>query len=157
MYRIYFTGATHLFLPCVTHSSAIWRRSETLRDRPSPVVPFTVPNKESVSGNSRCLYPLQAQAQRLLPERKNLEKHGNEAGWGNATCPFSLQPLSFFCLYLVKSSGKAVVIYNYKSSLASRDNYPHLRPISKYTIQFYTWPLTAGKSVPFGNGRSSRF
>lgn len=48
-------GATHLFLPFVTHSSATRRRSETLRDRPSPVVPFTVPNKDSVSGTSRYL------------------------------------------------------------------------------------------------------
>lgn len=48
-------GATHLFLPFITHSSATRRRSEMLRDRPSPVVPFTVPNKDSVSGTSRYL------------------------------------------------------------------------------------------------------
>jgi hypothetical protein len=53
---------THLFLPCVTHSSATRRRSEMLRDRPSPVVPFTVPNKESVSQWAvQCLLFLQTQ------------------------------------------------------------------------------------------------
>ena len=47
---VYLDGATHLFLPFVTHSSATRQRSEMLRDRPSPVVPFTVPNRESVRG-----------------------------------------------------------------------------------------------------------
>lgn len=57
----YHRGATHLFLPFVTHSSATRRRSEMLRDRPSPVVPFTVPNKEAVSGTNKHTLLLQRQ------------------------------------------------------------------------------------------------
>lgn len=58
---LYPGDATHLFRPLVTHSSATWRRSETLRDRPSPVVPFTVPNRESVSRANQFLLLLQHQ------------------------------------------------------------------------------------------------
>lgn len=86
----YLGGATHLFFPFVTHSSATWRRSETLRDRPSPVVPFTVPNKESVSGTNQQLSLLQCQHCKCRVRNtclggKDMEKHRRiEAGRGNA-------------------------------------------------------------------------
>lgn len=103
-------GVTHLFLPFVTHSSATWRRSETLRDRPSPVVPFTVPNKESVSGTNQYLLLVQCQrsegrVRNPCLRRSNREKHQNWGG-GNALFPFSPQTQSFFQLHLVKNSRK---------------------------------------------------
>lgn len=84
---VYHDGATHLFLPSVTHSSATRQRSEMLRDRPSPVVPFTVPNRESVSGTNRYLSRFQHQrwqcgGRNPCSRGRDMEKHQRtEAGW----------------------------------------------------------------------------
>lgn len=111
---VYLDGATHLFLPSVTHSSATRQRSEMLRDRPSPVVPFTVPNRESVSGTNRYLSFFQHQCWQCRGrnpcERKG---HGETpgqnldvGGWGDAMFPFPPQTQPFFHPHLVKRSGK---------------------------------------------------
>lgn len=82
---------THLFLPFVTHASATWRRSETLRDRPSPVVPFTVPNKDSVSGTNQHILPARRQrcgAGSETPASEDVTGR-NVRGWvqgGRMTC-----------------------------------------------------------------------
>lgn len=95
-------AATYLSFPFVTHSSATLRRSEMLRDRPSPVVPFTVQTKsKSVGRRSTSAPPTpspKVQGQKPL--------HWGWSGGENAVFPFSLQAPSFFHFHLVKGSGK---------------------------------------------------
>lgn len=118
-------GVTHLFLPFVTHSSATWRRSEMLRDRPSPVVPFTVPNKESVSGTNQ--YLLLAQRQRSQGRVRNPCLRGSDRGnirIGEGEMPcfhFHLRHSLFSNFTLSKIAGSLILTYNYKSVIVIRD------------------------------------
>lgn len=121
-------GATHLFLPFVTHSSATRRRSETLRDRPSPVVPFTVPNKESVSGTSQ--YLLHVQCQRWEGRVRNPCLRGSdrekqqriELGERGTACFHFHLSLSLFSNFTSsKVAGRQILTYNYKSVIVTRD------------------------------------
>lgn len=111
---VYLDGATHLFLPFVTHSSATRQRSEMLSDRPSPVVPFTVPNRESVRGTSRYLSLPQHQRWKCRGRKpcsrgRDTETDPRTESGASGVTPcfhFSLQTQSFVHLHLIKRTGK---------------------------------------------------
>lgn len=116
---VFIWEVTHLFFPFVTHSSATWRRSETLRDSPSPVVPFTVPNKGSVSGANQYLSLIRCWegGVRNACSRGRDRKVGgqNQGGEGKMTC-FRFLPLPWS-----KVAGRLILTYYNRPVTVIRD------------------------------------